>query len=227
LVGDPFQNTRIDERPFTEHRTAQSTCPGRENCPFMTFRGCLAENGWGMVHPRRRRSCARFSGSRGNAEGARRVISRSATRILCSRSRGTWAGAHSSGAAPATETRKGGTHSFDVIPYKHPLAIARFLIHNSPTRSLDKREPHQESPACPEGEGVCGAQRKTRITTGNIRYARPEDTLWRAVARIQHCVSNPATFERCPSRRGGIALSGATPDGKTRLDRIGLGIFGE
>jgi hypothetical protein len=175
----------------------------------------------------RRKSCARFAGSCGNADGARRVISRSAVRILCSRSRGTWAGALSSRGRSGDRDKKGRTYSFDVISYKHPLAIARFLIHNSPTRSLDKREPHQESPACPEGEGVCGAQRKTRITTGNTRYARPEDTLGRAVARIQHCLSNSATLERCPSRRGGIALSGATPDGKARLDRIGLGIFGE
>ena len=42
LFSEPFQNTRIVETPFTEHRTAQSIWPGRANSPLMTLFGFFA-----------------------------------------------------------------------------------------------------------------------------------------------------------------------------------------
>src|SRR5690242_15232097 len=101
----------------------------------------------------RRKCCARPRklGKCGGGETCNLPVSRPDPLLQISRDLG---GCAQQQGRSGDRDKKGWTYSFDVISYKHPLAIARFLIHNSPTRSLYRREPHQESPACPEGEGV-------------------------------------------------------------------------
>src|SRR6516225_9382128 len=69
FFSELFQKTRMEETPFTEHRTAQSVWPGLANSPRMTLRGFFVYGVCGIVQPRRWSSRMTLRGSSRNADG--------------------------------------------------------------------------------------------------------------------------------------------------------------